>query len=292
MRRDPTSLALLAILSLALGCTAAPPDPGGGLDPGVAPLVRRGESAAQAGDWDLAIRSYEEALERTPWNTRFERLLAVAHAERAAQQRARGGREALEAAVADLRRAREIDAADATFRTNLAVVLVELARVETDPARAAAAREEAAGARPRGGVRRPGPGPARGATPGPGSRADRSRSGRRGRAAPRGRCTAIIPRARTSPACSPRRWSVSEGERAEQRNHVDAADAYERAVALYAALAPCDGTRCSLRELRAAHYNRLVNLIESGDRDAARQALQEAREHDLRFPALEAAFRR
>ncbi len=291
MRRTRAALALVAALSLALACAGPPPADEGGLDPGVAPVVRRAEVAAQSGDYTAAIAAYGEALERTPWNTRFERLLAVSHAERAAQQRAAGGRDGLAAAAADLRRAREIDPGDPTFGRNLAVVLVELARLETEPELAAAARAEAAELDPE----------LVAASPHRSLGVER-RLDLAFELIGRGQLAAGVRRLEALHADHPGRADVARllaqalvrlgDERAEHRNYPEAGGAYTRAVDVYDGLAPCDGARCTADELRAAHYNRLVALIEQGDRDAVRAALARARARGLRFPGLESAARR
>ena len=58
-----------------------------------------------------------------------------------------------------------------------------------------------------------------------------------------------------------------------------------------AALAPCDGERCTPDEQRVAHQNLIVALYESGDPVSARKALDAAEAAGLSFPGLAKALR-
>src|SRR5262245_52467896 len=109
-------------------------------DQTVAPLVSRAERSREAGDFDTAIPAYAEAFERTPWNTKIKRALAVTHTERAANQRSNGS---LAGAEKDLRAALELYPDDPEFRRSLAVVLLERSSYEADPAKAESLRNEA-----------------------------------------------------------------------------------------------------------------------------------------------------
>jgi tetratricopeptide (TPR) repeat protein len=289
--RAPALLALLACLSPLGGCGALGRKEPQAPERGVAPVVERGRAAAEHGEWDAAIAAYSEALERTPWNTRFRRLLAVAHAERAAERRrTQPGKEGLDAAEADLRRALELDPQDATFRRNLGVVLLERAGYEQDPARLAALRAEGKTLAPDA----PDPVPA----------LDRDVERRLDLAVDlieRDQLELALGQLETLHAEQPARPEVARllaqasvragSEAAQRREPGRAAKSFARAVELYGQLVPCDGARCSGDELRTAHHNLIVSLYESGDPVRARRALEEARAAGLRFPDLEEALR-
>jgi tetratricopeptide (TPR) repeat protein len=285
-------LSLFACLSLLVGCGAFGRKEPKAADRGVAPLLERGQAAAERGQWDAAIAAYSEALERTPWNTRFQRLLAVAHAERAAQLRsAQPGAGGLTAAEADLRRALELDPADATFRRNLGVVLLERASYEGDAGRAAALRAEGAELAP----------DAADALPAGFDRDVERRLDLAVDLIERDQLELAIGQLEALRAEHPGRTEVASllaqasvragNEAVQRREPARAAQAFERAVALYAQLAPCDGARCSAADQRTAHHNRIVALYESGDPVAARKALSEAEAAGLRFPELSQALR-
>jgi tetratricopeptide (TPR) repeat protein len=284
-------VALLACLSPQGGCGTRGAQGPESVERGVAPLVEKGQAAADRGEWDGAIAAYSEALERTPWNTRFQRLLAVAHAERAAQERReRPGEAGLAAAESDLRRALELDPADATFGRNLGVVLLERAGYERDPARAAALRAEGTELAPDAAAALP----------------DLQRDVERGldlalELIERDQLEAAIVQLEALRAEHPDRPEIAHllaqasvragNASAERREPARAARDFARAVELYAALAPCDGARCSAAEQRTAHQNLIVALYESGDPEAARRALSAAEAAGLRFPELSKALR-
>ena len=71
-----------------------------------------------------------------------------------------------------------------------------------------------------------------------------------------------------------------------------AGDSFDRAVALYELLAPCDGSRCDTTELRLAHRNRVVAWLSAYEAAQARQALADAERAGLRLPALRAELDR
>jgi tetratricopeptide (TPR) repeat protein len=282
-------VALLACMSLVVGCASQVPE--AEQDRGVAPLFARGQSAAQRQDWDTAIAAYSEALERTPWNTRFQRLLAVAHAERAAQRRGADPSEAgLRAAESDLRRAIELDPSDLNFHRSLGVVLLELSVLEPDTGRAAALRAEGSSLAPDATASVP----------------DVRRSVERRldlalELIERDQVEAGIAQLESLRADEPDRHEVARllaqahvraGNALVGRHEpARAAESFARAVALYADLAPCDGSRCTAADQRTAHQNRIVALFESGDPAAARAALAEAEAAGLRFPELSRALR-
>jgi tetratricopeptide (TPR) repeat protein len=278
-------VALLAVVSL-FGSKEEP-----GPERGVAPLVEKGKAAAERGEWDGAIAAYSEALERTPWNTRFQRLLAVAYAERAAEQRRKlPGAAGLDAAAADLRKAIELDGSDATFKRNLGVVLLERASYETDAAHAAELRAEGARLAPDAAAELP----------------DLQRDVERRldlavELIERGQIEAALRQLESLRAEQPQRAEVGRllaqahvragNEAAQRREPALAAQSYQRAVAVYAELAPCDGTRCSPDDQRTAYQNLIVALYESGDPLAARAALDQAQTAGMRFPELSEILR-
>jgi tetratricopeptide (TPR) repeat protein len=284
-------VALFACLSTLGGCGLFGRKPAEEPERGVAPILDKAAAAAEQGEWDAAIEGYTQALERTPWNTRFVRLLAVAHAERAAQaRRERPGVEGLDAAEKDLRRAIELDGADPVFKRNLGIVLLERASYERDPARVAALRAEGAALSPDAAQALP--------------ELQRDVERRLDLAVDligRGQLEAAIAQLEELRAEYPGRADVisllaqanvrAGNEAAAQRESRRAAPFFERAVVLYAEIAPCDGSRCSADEQRVAHQNLIVSLYESGDPVSARKALDAAEAAGLRFPGLAKALR-
>jgi tetratricopeptide (TPR) repeat protein len=285
-RRVGAILTLIAGLSCFFGC-GTPTDPAerAAIERGVAPLIQRGDVARETGNYDLAISSYREALERTPWNTRFARLLAVSYAERAAKHRETPGPEGLRAAESDLRRALDIDSEDLTFKRNLAVVLVERARIEVDEERARAFREQAEALDPLIVASSPAV-----------SLSVERRLDLAYDLLQRGQIDVGVRRLEALHAEHPGRVDVTRllaqalvrrgQQAADRRDYPSARGALDRAVAMYDELEPCDGERCDAAELRGAHYNRLVVLIESNEIDAARVARDAASRLGLTFPAL------
>ena len=285
------AVALLAAVSPLGGCGLFGGKEEPGPERGVAPLVDKGKAAAQHGDWDGAIAAYSEALERTPWNTRFQRLLAVAYAERASEQRRElPGAEGLDAAAADLRKAIELDGSDATFKRNLGVVLLERASYEADAAKAAELRAEGEKLAPDTAAELP----------------DLQRDVERRldlavELIERGQIEAALRQLESLRTEQPQRAEVARllaqahvragNEAVQRREPAEAAQSYQRAVALYAELAPCDGARCTPDDQRTAYQNLIVALYESGDPVAARAALAQAQTAGLRFPELSEILR-
>jgi tetratricopeptide (TPR) repeat protein len=291
MLRSRALVALFACLSMQGGCglfgRKAAEEP----ERGVAPILDRAAAAAEAGEWDAAIEGYSQALERTPWNTRFVRLLAVAHAERAAEtRRERSGAEGLDAAEKDLRRAVELDPADPVFRRNLGIVLLEHASYERDPARAAALRAEGAALAPDAAEALP----------------DLQRDVERSLdlavdLIERSQLEAAIVQLEQLRGEYPERADVvsllaqanvrAGNEEVTRRESRRAVAFFQRAVALYAEIDPCDGGRCTADEQRVAHQNLIVALYESGDPVSARKALDAAEAAGMSFPGLAKALR-
>jgi len=291
MIRSRTWVALFACLSVLGGCGLFGRKPAEEAERGVAPVLDRAAAAAEQGEWDTAIEGYAEALERTPWNTRFVRLLAVAHAERAAQaRREQPGVAGLDAAEKDLRRAIELDAEDAVFKRNLGIVLLERASYERDPARAQALRAEGSALAPESAEQLP----------------DLQRDVERRLdlvvdLIERAQLEAAIGQLEQLKGEYPGRADVASllaqanvragNQEAARREPRRAAEFFRRAVELYAEIAPCDGSRCSADELRVAHQNLIVALYESGDPVTAREALDTAEAAGLSFPGLSQALR-
>jgi tetratricopeptide (TPR) repeat protein len=240
----------------------------------VAPLVARGERAASAGDWDAAVEAYQQALELTPWNSRIERALVATYVARASAQRS-VGKAGLERAEADLRAALAIAPADPEVRRNLAVVLIDRASNEADDQRHDALRAEAGGYAPE----------LVAATP------EHRRSLERRidlafELLERGQLEAGIYRLERLHAERPERSDVTRllaqahvrhGSRLSSQQYYERAGlAFDRALALYAELGPCDGTRCDAQELLLAHHNRVVAWLSAARAEDARRALGEA----------------
>lgn len=271
------------------GTSEAPAEPGDEL--GVAPIVARAETALQAGDFDVAIESYAEALERTPWNDRLRRAWVAAHIQRAAQTREqRKGIEPLREAEADLRAALEALPGDSELEHALAVVLLDRAAFEADDELSARLRAEAASLAPdleaqtpvyRAGVER---------------RLDMAYE-----LIERGQIDAGIDslerlhKTRPDNAAAARllaQASVRRGlEFSERRDYKNAASRFARATEVYAELLPCDGTRCDAEELTLAHQNLIITWLEAHRWQEAETALAAAQSIGLRFPELAAGLR-
>jgi hypothetical protein len=120
---------------------------------GVAPIVERADAAAAHGDLDAAITGYDEALERTPWNTRLRSQLVAAYSARAEEKRRKpGGAAGLAAAEADLRAAHELAPNDSAVTRSLAAILLERSAYEPttrSPPGAAPRQRRRAGSRRR-----------------------------------------------------------------------------------------------------------------------------------------------
>ena len=135
------------MLALLAACGATRPAPESDEpDPTVAALVETAEVALAGADYDTAVAAYQEAYAKTPWNLRLGHALAAAYAARAqCVLSGSRGKRALAAADSDLRAALKLLPHDPTLQHSLALVLVEQAVLEMDPARAGVLREEARG---------------------------------------------------------------------------------------------------------------------------------------------------
>lgn len=284
LRRAP---AVLTVLTLTLACVQASgpaPEPEPEEQKLAGELVESALRAEARGDFDTAIAAYREALERTPWNSRLERALASAHANRALIVRREGGAGALERAESDLRAALALQPDDEALRRNLAVVLRERADRSLDPDQAtelrAAARELA---------------PEVVAAP-PAPRRDiERRLDLAFELIERGQLDAGIERLERLAEQHPRHTEVwrllgeaytRRGSLLDERgDHAGAAREFGRAVAALEQAGSCP-TGCSEESLRRAHHNRIVALWNGGQRAEARDALDAAERSGLRFPEL------
>lgn len=253
---------------------------------GVAPIVERAEAAEAQGDLDTAIGGYEQAIERTPWNTRLRSQLVAAYAKRAeAKRRKPGGAAGLAAAEKDLRAAHELAPDDAGVTRSLAAILVERAAFESDDALAEKLRAEATSLAPDVAAQTP---------------AVRLPVERRLDLAydliDRGSIDAGIDqlRAVTSeyPQNAPAARMLAQalvrlgGQQTESRDYDGAQESFTEAVAEYARLLPCDGTRCDSSELELAHRNRILSALDAQRVDRARAALAEAQALGLHLDDL------
>jgi tetratricopeptide (TPR) repeat protein len=280
----------LATLVLALAC-ARPEPPPPATPPGsegISPLVTRAERALESGDVDTAITAYGEALQRTPWNERLRSHLAAAYAERSRRARERGRTSDYAAAEADLRAALALRPDDPVLRRNLAVVLRERASGSRG-ADADRLREEARALDPdadRGVVTRA-------------EEVERRLDVAHG-LVERGEVEAGLLELEPLFAERPdypgvgRLYAqalVRQGLERQARGDADGASAaFDRAVAVYAALRACTATPCEDPEVRAAHHDRIVNFLQADREDDARAALAEAEAAGLRFPELRRAL--
>jgi tetratricopeptide (TPR) repeat protein len=270
------------------GCASRPPqqEP---VPEGIGPVVARAEAAEAEGDHDAAIAAWSEALERTPWNERLRGRLASAYAARAAGARSKGSAAALLRAETDLRAARELVPEDATVRRNLALVLAERAARGADPAEAERLRQEAAALAPT----------AIAATAGLGGDVER-RLDVAHALVERGQLEAglldLEPLWREHPgrqdigrlyAQTLLRQGVA---RQEQGDFEGAGAAFDRALEVLRALGVCRARPCDDADVRAAHYDRVVNWLNADRIDVARRALADAEGIGLRFPELRAAL--
>jgi len=250
--------------------------------PTLGELVERGEAARESGDFDVAIESFREALERTPWNDRIRRALAVTLADRAERSRAGGKFAGVAAAEADLREALALEPEDPVLRHNLGIVLLDLASRSMDPERTAALEAEARELLPaeEGGL------PTR----------DALRERRLDMAMElvgRGQLEAGIERLAALHAERPtdveigmllaQTHSAHGASLLERREFEAAAEAHDRAVAV---LAGFDAARLPPGELERAHRNRVIAWLNANRTDRATVALEEAERAGFRLDSL------
>ncbi len=255
---------------------------------GVGPLVTRAQRLRASGDFDLAVDAYRQAYERTPWNERLKRSLAVTYTERAQAVRNEGR---LPSAEEDLRRALELYPDDEEFQSNLAVVLLERAQLVGDDAASAQLLDEVRKLAPQLEI--------------PES-VVRARLERRLNLAfellERRQLEAGIARLNEIRRDYPREPEVVRllaqatlnlaDSFVVRENYARAGELFDEAVLLYKEIEPCDGSRCTREELKTAHYNRCVLRINALEDARAREALAEARDRGFRFPELEEALTR
>jgi len=255
---------------------------------GVGPIVTRADRSRKLGDFDLAIESYRQAFERTPWNDRLKRSLAITYTERAESVRNEGS---LQRAEEDLRKALELYPEDAQFRRNLAVVLLERAQRVTDEAQSDALVAELRELDPELEV------PAKLVRAGLERRLNLAYELLQRQQFEAG--VDRLVRLRADYPDEPEivrllaQAKLNQADAFASRENFDrAGELLDEAVSLYKEIEPCDGTRCTRDELKTAHYNRCVLRINSLQDARARQALAEARERGFRFPDLEEALAR
>ena len=294
-RRTASSLAprlralCVAVLALAGAACGGSGPSGAARDSaaaGVAPIVARAEAAAASGDLDTAIADYAEAEKRTPWNPALRSQLVAAYTQRAELKRRKpGGAVGLAAAEKDLRDAHALEPEDATVKRSLAAILLERAAFERDDALAEKLRAEASELAPELSAQTP-------AVRLPvETRLDLAYD-----LIDRGSIDAGIDQLRAVVHEYPQNAQAARllaqalvrlGTQQTQSRDFDGASAsFAEAVAQYARLLPCDGTRCDSAELELAHRNRILSALDGGHLDLARAALNEAEAIGLRFDDL------
>jgi tetratricopeptide (TPR) repeat protein len=282
----------VALLCACVGGSAEPGAESGAAPEtaGVAPIVARAEAAVASGDLDAGIDAYREAFERTPWNARLQGALVAAYAERAAKLRTKpGGVAGLALADGDLREALAISPKQPELERSLAAVLLDRASFARDDDEAAAFRAEANALAPDLVAQTP---------------ALRMSAERRLDVAfdllERGQLDAGIDQLEALVRDDPESTGgvrllaqalVRKGGVQRQRaDYAGASQSYARAVALYAELLPCDGTRCEAAELELAHRNRISSALDGANYAEARAALAEAKGVGLSFRDLESKW--
>ena len=255
---------------------------------GVAPLIESAGRSRSSGDYTRAIELYREAFERTPWNERLGRALAVTYAEKAIAERNEGK---MSAAEADLREAVGLFPDDLQFRRNLAVVLLERATLELEPDEAQALVAEIRALDPEAKI------PERIGMAGFERRMDLAFD-----LVSKNQLEAGIDQLERihrdypeEPAAT-RLLAQAHVRQATQfstrQNYPAAGEELDRAVALYDALAPCAqgdvaGARCSQPEREIAHRNRIIAWMNARQDDVARKALAKSRAQGFSFADLE-----
>jgi tetratricopeptide (TPR) repeat protein len=252
----------------------------------VGELVERGEEARDRGDLDTAVEAFREALERTPWNDRIRKALAVSLADRAERSHASGKFVGVSAAERDLREALVLLPEDPVLRRNLGIVLLDLASRSMDPERAADLEAEARELLPAGESDLP--------------TADALRERRIDMAMEligRGQVEAGIGRLAALHAERPadveiglllaQAHAAHGAARMQQQRLVAAAEAYDRAVAV---LSSFDAAQLPAGELEQAHRNRVIAWVNAERPEAARGALQDAERAGFRLSSLRRAL--
>lgn len=293
MRTSRLHAALLRVACLALwcACVGGSPDPNAGSGAsgdaaGVAPIVSRAEASVASGDLDAGIEGYNEAYERTPWNTRIASSLVAAYVARAEQKRTKpGGAQGLGLAEADLRAALAIAPKDSAVERSLATVLLERSALAKDDAEADELREQAAVLAPDLAAQTP---------------LQRLPVERRLDIAfdliQRDQLDAALDQLQSLLRDYPQNTAAAQlmaqalvrkgGVQTRRGDYKGARETYAAAIEVYARLMPCDGTRCTQAELELAHRNRIASALDSGNYEAARAALAEAVAVGLSFPDL------
>jgi len=249
-------------------------------------LLERAERSRSRGNYDAAIRDFEELVERIPWNERAKEALAATYAERAASARDAGK---LPKAEEDLRQAVTVLPSDANHRRNLAIVLYERASFENDPQKAAGLRKEARELAPDLNLSNV-----------PLSAALERRLDMAFDLVQRGQVEAGIrtleqirrdyPEDRSTARLLAQSLVKQAAAFSERKNYAAAGGVLDRAVETYAAILPCDGKSCKPEELRLAHRNRVVAWLNAYKAEEAARALEDAERVGLKFPDLRTAL--
>lgn len=287
MRRICRAWLYATVGAVLAGCAARAPQQS--VDPqGIGPVVARAEAAEAVRDHDAAIAAWREAFEKTPWNERVRSRLVGAYAARAAVARAKGGSAPLARAESDLRAARELVPDDLTLRHNLAFVLGERAARSSDPAEAERLRAEATELDP-----------AAAAAPATDAELER-RLDLAHDLVLRGQLEAglleLEPLWREHPgdAGIGRLYAqtlLRQGiARQEQGDYDGAGATFDRALEVLRGVGACAARPCDDPDVRAAHYDRVVNWLNADRVDVARRALADAEQVGLRFPELSATL--
>ena len=284
-------LASIAGVWVALACAACAGGTGQGAgrdaaDETVAPIIARADQRRADGDFDGAIAAYTVAFERTPWNTRLRRAIAVTHTEKAAIARESGQ---LTTAEAGLRAALALYPDEVEFKRNLGAVLVDRAQLERDDAARAELIAQARQLSPELGL------PDQVLYAPLERQLDLAYQLLEDGKTETG--TAELERiCRDFPDDVGARRLLAQAkvrlasELSDRGNFVGAAAALDGAVGLYAELPPCEDATCDPDAPRVAHYNRVIVLINAGERDRARRALAEAQARGFSLGQLESAI--
>jgi tetratricopeptide (TPR) repeat protein len=288
-RRATQALLAAALSAWVVACASQPTqDERATVDASVAPIVKRAEESRAVGAFDQAIADYTIAFERTPWNTRLRRAIAVTHTEKAERARNEGK---LDVAETDLRAALGLYPEESEFRQNLAALLVERAQLTPDPATRAGMVEEARSLAPQLGV------PER-VLFAPLERQLDLAYGLLTEGKIDSGVSELERICRDFPNDVGARRLLAQArvaqasELAQRTNFSGAAASLDRAIELYAALPPCDDGSCDPDAPRVAHYNRIIVRMNASQPDLAREALADARARGFSFPALEAELER
>lgn len=276
--------ASVVAIALCAACAGTPSEEERAtVDASVAPIIARAEERRAVGAFDEAIASYTIALERTPWNTRLRRAIAVTQTEKAERARNEGK---LGLAEFGLREALKLFPDDPELRRNLAAVIVERAQLTPDESARSSMVAEARSLAPELAV------PER-VVYAPLERQLDLAYGLLNEGKIDTGVSELERICRDFPDDVGARRLLAQARLAqasslaELTNYSGASAALDRAVELYASLPPCDDASCDPDAPRVAHYNRIIMRMNASQPDLARQALADARAQGWSFPALE-----